>query len=155
MATPPVFLQENPWTGAWQATVPWVTKSQTQVRGLSMHVRKHRHTRSPHWGKHSRSQRNVRVTGSPETSSPAPSLQIQRPRGGPAPRRREPLSSRVCAAPSFPPSLLVSIYSSSSSFLGRVNFHSGLLWGEEPVQVLSRFSLLSEKGKTFLDFLPF
>ena len=41
-----------PWTGAWQATVLRVTKSQRRLEGLSMRVKKH-HFEIPHWGEHS------------------------------------------------------------------------------------------------------
>lgn len=98
--------------------------------------------------------RSVDVTGSAETSSPAPPLCRRRLRAGLPPGLGDS-SSRVFAAPSFAPSLPGLRSLTFLLLLRMVNFHSGLLWEKSHSRLLS-FSLLSKrKGKTNLDFLSF
>ena len=84
--------------------------------------------------------RNVDVTGSAETSSPAPPL--CRLRAG-LPAGLGDSSSRVSAAPSFAPSLPGLCSLKFQLLLRMVNIHSGLLWEKSHSRLLS-FSLLSK-----------
>ena len=81
--------------------------------------------------------RNVDVTGSAETSSPAPPLCRLRA-GLPA-----GLGDSSSAAPSFAPSLPGLRSLKFQLLLRMVNIHSGLLWEKSHSRLLS-FSLLSK-----------
>ena len=86
-----------PWTGAWQATVLRVTKSQRQLEGLSMRVKKH-HFEIPLWGKHSRPRGMLTSLGVRRLPVQPFTLQARRLRGGPAPRHPGSLLQSLCCS---------------------------------------------------------
>ena len=86
-----------PWTGAWQATVLRVTKSQRQLEGLSMRVKKH-HFEIPLWGKHSWPRGMLTSLGVRRLPVQPFTLQARRLRGGPAPRHPGSLLQSLCCS---------------------------------------------------------